>query len=467
MKKITLALFLATTVAAVAQQVPLDTQFTTGTGPDESVLAVRQLADGKILIAGNFFNYNGNVAGRIARLNSDGTYDSSFTTNAAGPVEAMLTEEDGKFLITQSSGGGLYRYNADGTIDTSFTRITFGGYGPYRLVKQGDKYIVAGDFTIYSNAGVLYTNVARLNYDGTLDTTFAQTQLFNTTYVQVLAEPNGKIILAGAFSYFNNIAVPNIIRLNADGSLDTTFNAGTGTAGTIRGMAVQPDGKYIISGTFESFNGVAKHLNARLNTDGSLDTTFNYTSTIGLPEDGIMGYDIIVQPDGKILVGGMFNDAMEDIEGNPDGSVPVYLSRLNEDGSTDDTFIAPFDGTVFDLEVQDDGKLLVGGWFRNYDGQPQMSLARLDYNALNTTGFQKALFTMYPNPVTNILTIMGKDLNSANATVTVTDVLGKQIYSAAHNAAAMQVDMSGYNNGIYFIKIEANGTLFTQKILKN
>jgi len=467
MKKIILTVLLTGTTATFAQQIALDPTFTTGTGPDNSVLAVEQLANGKVLIAGDFFDYNGNAVNRIARLNADGTYDATFTVSLSNPVEAMLVETDGKFLITQGYGGGLYRFNEDGSADSTFTPVDFGGYGPYRVVKQGNKYIVAGDFTVYSTTGTQYSDLVRLNYDGTLDTTFAQTQLYENSYVQVLVQPDNKIIVAGMFTYFNNDAVPNIIRLNENGSLDTTFNAGTGAAGFIRAVAIQPDGKYILSGSFESFNGVAKHLNARLNSDGSIDDTFNYTTTVGLPEDGIMGNEIFVQPDGRILVGGSFKDAMFDIEGTPDGSVPVYLCRLNSDGSTDDTFTAPLDDSIFAFDVQTDGKLLIGGWFRNYNGEPQKSLARLEYNALSVKNAALQVFTVYPNPVSGKLTIDAKNLNLANATITLTDVSGKQIYSAEHTAANMQVDMSGYNKGIYFIKLQANGEVFTQKVIKN
>jgi uncharacterized delta-60 repeat protein len=467
MKKIILTLFLISAIPVFAQQVALDPEFITGTGPDQTVTNVKQLPDGKILIAGDFFNYNGTAAGRIARLNADGSIDETFTLNLGSPVEATFVDENGKFIATQQFGGPLRRYNSDGGIDADFNTPSFSGNGPYRIAKQGDKYIVAGDFDVYSSTGVQYTDIARLNADGTLDITFNQTRLFDNSYVNMLVQPDGKIMIMGAFAYFNTDAVPNIIRLNENGSLDPTFNAGTGAAGAIRAIAMQPDGKYIISGTFESFNGVAKHLNTRLNSDGSLDNTFNYTTTVGLPEDGVVGYKIFVQPNGKILIGGAFKDAMQDIEGTPDGSVPVYLTLLNTDGSTDDSFTAPFDDSVFSFDVQDDGKLLVGGWFRNYNGQPQKSLARLNYNALSTPVFNKSAFTVYPNPVSGQLNIDLNNESSVNAVVTILDVLGKQVYNAIHNDINMTIDMSGYNNGIYFLRLQSSGNVYTKKIIKN
>ena len=466
MKKIILTVLLTSAFAVFAQQATLDPTFTVGTGPDYSVTNIKQLADGKILIAGDFSNYNGNEANRIARLNADGSYDATFTTSLSGPVEALLVDTDGEFLVTEQYGG-LKRFNADGSADATFNRPALGGYGPYRVAKQGDKYIVAGDFTIYSPAGVLYSDIARLNHDGTLDTTFAGAELFGNSFVQILVQPDNKIILAGNFTHYNINAVPNIIRLTENGVLDTTFNAGAGAAGIIQAVAMQPDGKYIISGGFESVNGVAKHLNARLNNDGSVDSAFNYTTTVGLPEDGVIAYDIFIQNNGKILLGGSFRDAMIDIEGTPDGSVPVFLTLLNADGSTDDTFTAPFNQTVFALDIQTDGKVLVGGTFTQYDGAPQKSLARLDHNALAVNNYAQSVFMVYPNPVSGKLTINAENLNLANATITITNVLGKQMYNAVHSTTNLQVDMAGYANGIYFVKLQANGKVFTQKIIKN
>jgi uncharacterized delta-60 repeat protein len=467
MKKIILTILLACTVTAFSQEPALDPNFNVGSGADSWISNTKQLEDGKILIAGDFLNYDGNIANRIARLNADGSFDPTFVLNLFSSVEAMLVEEDGKIVVTQLFGG-IYRYNADGTEDTSFSRTVFRGEGFYRLLKQGGKYIVAGNFSVYDPIGNTgYNNLARLNYDGTLDTTFTPTAFGETNFLSLFVQPDGKIVMTGAFDYYNGNTVPNVIRLDENGSLDTTFNAGTGAAGTVRTVAMQPDGKYIISGTFESFNGVAKHLNARLNSDGSLDNTFNYTTTVGLPEDGVVGYKIFVQPNGKILIGGAFKDAMYDIEGTPDGSVPVYLTLLNTDGSTDDSFTVPFDDSVFSFDVQDDGKLLVGGWFRNYNGQPQKSLARLNYNALFTHAFDKPTVTVYPNPVSGQLSIDLNDASSVNAIVTITDVLGKQVYNTIHNDINMTVDMSAYNTGIYFLKLQSSGKVYTQKIIKN
>ena len=460
-------MFLACGVTAFSQEPALDPDFNVGSGADSWISNIKQLENGKILIAGDFLNYNGNTANRIARLNADGSFDPTFALSLFSSVEAMLVEEDGKIVVTQLFGG-VYRYNADGTEDTSFSRNLFRGEGAYRLLKQGNKYIVAGNFTVYDPvSNTAYNNLVRLNYNGTLDTTFTPTTFGETYLLSLLVQPDGKIVITGAFDYYNGAVVPNIIRLNENGSLDTAFNAGTGALGLIRAIAVQPDGKYILSGQFESFNGVVKHLYVRLNSNGSIDDTFNYTNTIGLPEDGVIGFKIFVQPDGKILTGGFFKDAMYDLGGTTDGSVPQYLARLNADGSSDDTFSVPLDDNVYAIEIQDDGKLLVGGWFRNYNGQPQKSLARLNYDALATAEFKKPAFTVYPNPVSNLLTIDTHDLNSANATITLTDVLGKQVYSAQHNAAALQIDMSVYNSGVYFIKVEAKGKLFIQKVVKN
>lgn len=129
-----------------------------------------------------------------------------------------------------------------------------------------------------------------------------------------------KILIAGQFSSYNGTQREGIARLNADGSLDETFNPGIGANGTVSTISIQADGKIIIGGFFTSYNGFARNRIARLNPDGSLDHTFNP----GLGADGSI-YVSTIKTGGKIFIGGAFNSY--------NGTQRNYFACLNPDGS--------------------------------------------------------------------------------------------------------------------------------------
>jgi uncharacterized delta-60 repeat protein len=135
---------------------------------------------------------------------------------------------------------------------------------------------------------------------------------------------DGKILVGGWFTNMNGTSVNHIARLNVDGSLDTTFNIGTGFDSDVMSSNLQSDGKILVCGHFSTFNGTPMNLIARLNSDGTLDQAFN----IGANGGYILTNEI--QPDGKILVGGYFTTS--------DGVSVKGVTRLNPDGSADPTF---------------------------------------------------------------------------------------------------------------------------------
>jgi uncharacterized delta-60 repeat protein len=162
---------------------------------------------------------------------------------------------------------------------------------------------VGGDFTKYN--GIETSYLVRLNSDGSLDNTFSQEGigLLNNSVNTIGLQSDGKILIAGYFTY-NEIDGIRIARLNSDGSLDETFSqTGTGLNGSVKSIVIQPNGKILVAGYFISYNGVARSHIARLNSDGSLDTTFSQEGT-GLNDDA---YSIELQPNGKILVAGYFS----------------------------------------------------------------------------------------------------------------------------------------------------------------
>jgi uncharacterized delta-60 repeat protein len=201
------------------------------------------------------------------------------------------------------------------------------------------KYLVAGAFTTYN--GVTANRIARLNYDGSLDTTFNTLNGLGSVGYCVIALSSGKYMVSGAFTTFNGATANRIIRLNSNGSKDTSFVYGTGFNQQIWSLIEQGDGKVLAGGIVSSYNGTACKEIVRLNTDGTLDNTFSIGT--GLSTGGNI-YDMKFTPEGKILIGGHFTT----INGIP----AKRMALLNSDGSVDTSF-SPYgvDNPVYSVEM--------------------------------------------------------------------------------------------------------------------
>jgi uncharacterized delta-60 repeat protein len=367
----------------------LDTGFlNTGTGVDGQVTAIGLQPDGKIIIGGGFNTYNGTARKGIARINTDGSLDTGFLATGTGVnqgVTALALQPDGKIIIggyfTTYNGtarNNIARLNADGSLDTGFLNTGAGAESGVRAItRQSDgKIIIGGEFTAYN--GTARDRIARLNADGSLDTGFLNTGTGADIFLDAIAlQPDGKILIGGLFTTYNGTARNNIARLNANGSLDTNFDPGTGANRRVNVVALQPDGKILIGGEFVTYNGVGRNDVARLNTNGSLDTGFLNTGT-GVGGEVIA---IAVQPDGKILIGGEF--------ATYNGTARKGIARLNADGSLDTNFNpgTGVDNYVDAIALQSDGKIIIGGRFTTYNGTNRSSIARLNADGSLDTGF--------------------------------------------------------------------------------
>ena len=139
-----------------------------------------------------------------------------------------------------------------------------------------------------------------MNTDGTLDTGFAIGSGTNGIVQSITFQPDGKILIGGNFTIYNGIAKQNLVRLNSDGTIDTSFNIGGSGAngtGSLYGIAIQPDGKIIIGGNFISYNGTARGYIARLHSNGTLDAS--YATGVGANSSV---YGMTLQTDGKVLI---------------------------------------------------------------------------------------------------------------------------------------------------------------------
>ncbi|MBW8051254.1 MAG: T9SS type A sorting domain-containing protein, partial [Cytophagales bacterium] len=353
----------------------LDSTFTVGTGADWTVETTSIQSDGKIIIGGSFTSYNGTARNRIARLNANGTLDSTFTvgTGANGAVRTTSIQSDGKIIIggnfTSYNGTArnkIARLNADGTLDGTFTVGTGADSRVYTTSIQSDgKIIIGGQFTSYN--GTARNRIARLNADGTLDSTFTVGTGASSWVYTTSIQSDGKIIIGGQFTSYNGTVRNRIARLNTDGTLDSTFTVGTGASSIVRTTSIQSDGKIIIGGNFTSYNGTARNHIARLNADGTLDGTF----TVGTGASSDV-YTTSIQSDGKIIMGGGFTSY--------NGTARNRIARINADGTLDGTFTVGTGAntSVLTTSIQSDGKIIIGGWFTSYNGTARNRIARLN-----------------------------------------------------------------------------------------
>ena len=328
--------------------------------------------DGKILAGGRFDFYNGTQEKAIIRLNTDGTKDTSFNqiTSFDGVVMSFSQLSDGKTIV----GGGFVSYkgkvmnniarlNSDASEDITFDLGTGFSSVVNSVVTQSDgKILVGGDFSRFN--GQIEKKFIRLNADGTKDTSFLTGTGFDNIVNTIVVQPDGKILVGGSFNQYNNVSVGKIIRLNSDGTIDTTFSAGAGVDSSVFSIVVQPDGKILVGGNFSYYNLTTTYAMIRLNADGSRDMTFDTQSLFAFLDSV---HTIVLQNDGKIIVGGDFTN---------------NIVRLNPDGSKDLTFNigTGFDSYVLAIALQYDGKIIIGGYFKifNNDAYHNVRIIRLN-----------------------------------------------------------------------------------------
>jgi uncharacterized delta-60 repeat protein len=402
-----------------------------------AVLSTVIQPDGKIIIAGDYENVNGLYRTGIARLNADGTTDPTFNppeflTQSINPVYGSINkiglQADGKIIVggrfsVAGQPRGLVRLNADGSLDAAFFNSA---------VLENVRGV--GDFFIYPNGQILFTGsrfngtsesptFTRINADGSLDlqngyvvfkiavqsdgkivahaqgptlirydADFSVDNTFQTSSLgplnDLVIQPDGKLVLGGNFTSINGFTVNRLARINPNGTVDTSFNVGTaGANNAVNVVRIQPNGKIFIGGEFTSFNGVSVNRAALLNTDGTRDSSFN----AALVAPNLFVNDIDVQSDGKVLI-----------------SHGASIARLEANGSLDASFaprVATV-GIVYDTAVQPDGKILVGGWFNLANTKTTTNIARFDAdgnvdNSFNPpVGLQSMIFraiAIHPN----------------------------------------------------------------------
>ena len=272
----------------------VNNSFVYGIGFDSTVFAIAIQSDNKILVGGGFGSYDGTPASQIIRLNTDGSVDTSFVygTGFDNGVNPIAIQSDGKIVVggnfSSYNGTGanyIIRLNSNGSVDSSFVYGTgFNNTVNYIAIQSDDKILVVGGFTTYNGTGA--NRIIRLNSDGSIDTSFVYGTGFNNPIVLSIAiQSDGKILVGGGFTTYNGTGANGIIRLNTDGSIDTSFVYGTGFDSYIFPIAIQSDGKIVVGGYFTSYNGIGANYIVSLNNN-----TISYTIS-----GGSVDYNFFVQ----------------------------------------------------------------------------------------------------------------------------------------------------------------------------
>jgi uncharacterized delta-60 repeat protein len=397
-------------------------------------------SDGKIVVVGAAFN-SSNEDLLVARYNSDGSLDTTF--NGTGEVlnafsyqfiyaSSVAIQSDGKIVVvgqgeTVTNGnsytfdGLVLRYNSDGSPDT-----TFNGTGEVLTNDNSVSFFETG-VAIQSDGRIVVADgrgiLRRYNADGSPDATFDNTRvrrinntlvrlgpgIFNELFGGVAVQSDGKIVEVGTTD-----SEMTVERFNSDGSGDATFNGNgqhfidfgglySGSNGS-HDLAIQSDGKIVVGGTDTTAVGpatVQSFAVARLNSDGSLDATFNGTGEVTTSfgnYNNDAAYAVALQPDGRIVVAGYTADASFTYQ-------HFALAQYNPDGSLDTTFngtgqvVTDVGGgfsAAVSMAIQSDDSIVATGYGANDGTTNSIALARyLDPLTFSTATLQQ--YVQYNN----------------------------------------------------------------------
>jgi uncharacterized delta-60 repeat protein len=337
----------------------------------------------KLVVVGDFKIYNGASRRGIVRFTQTGILDTTLDPGAgfasllnSNRPRDVKQQADGKYVVVGNYGNyqgvshnGIVRINYDGSRDTTFNVGTgFTGLALQVRILPSGNILVGGVMTAYSGTNI--SRLCRLLPTGQLDTTFNNSTISAGTITKIVVNNDGTIYVGGGFSISGR---NNLILLNADGSYNPSlpFNAAnSGFGGFVFDFEVLPDGKLIVVGDMTTFGGVNIPRGIiRLNSNGTTDTSF--TSL------GFSNYvnEVIVQGSKYICVG---------FYGNYGTNATNQVARINGDGSYDPTWFSgtfvnnfPLDTIIHIIELQD-GSIMVAGQFDRYDSFDTQGLVKMD-----------------------------------------------------------------------------------------
>ncbi len=360
----------------------------TGAPVLSAVWSVLPLRNGQVLVGGPFEQVEGLEWAHLARLNPDGSLDRTFTARPNHPVRAMIEQPDGRILIAGEFNAvnnefrdRVARLEPDGSLDPNFpVRLGLNGIMQALALQPDGKVILGGAFHVPRNDAPWIHNIIRLETNGLVDFTFDPgTNLFAvniaSNFVRTVAVlPDGRIMAGGSFSRAAQSSRNYLARLLPDGSVDTTFGVEEmlGPGGAVYAMAVQADGLLVIGGSFTNVHGVARTNLARLLPDGSLDESFRPQAIPG----GWLINALAVDPGGRVLT----VHSSPEFNGNFSNS---RVFRFDASGRIESNQMSGFVfrggnyAGISTLAPKEDGGTFIGGTFDIIDGVTRRRVALL------------------------------------------------------------------------------------------
>lgn len=382
--------------------------YNTGVGFDSSVYSLSKDSTGKIICAGSINSYNGTaVSYGITRLTSSLSIDPTFSSSTSfdNVVYSVATDSNNKLYC----GGAFFYYGVDlvpslvrlnnnGSIDNTFNVGSgFDNYIWVVKVLSNGKVLVGGAFTTYRGA-TCTQGIVRLNSNGSLDTTFTGGTGVNGNVNTIEIDSNGKYVIGGSFTSYSGVTSNRILRINSDGSIDNTFVIGTGFNSIVWKVLIDSLNSIYAVGQFIDYSGVTNYRIAKLLSNGSLDTTF-VNSGFTYPGSYYL-YDIEFDNNNNLLVGGNYNSY---------GSSSIYCISMLSTGGILNTSFNPSPGlkntnilssVIYTILPLDGSNILVGGQFSNWNSYNMNRLASLNYDGTNNpmftigTGFNTAVYSL-------------------------------------------------------------------------
>ena len=525
-KLIPIIILLFSTNFSFSQGLVLDNSFgtngmvTTAFGISECQMSSLTIqSDNKIIACGSSYNGLTNQI-VLSRYSTNGSLDNTFGNDGKviTPLGTGLENENnsvailnnGKILVAGGTGNatsgidfGIVRYNSNGTLDTSFgtNGIVISDFnsetniGRSMKVLSDNKFIIGGSLNVSSSGNYPNFVIAKYNENDTLDTTFGNSGYtsinFGTISNNLLVsedslscleiQADGKIV-AGGFTYYNQSDFV-LVRLNSNGSLDTSFGANGrvitdfGAGEEIRSIQILANGEIIASGNYY-FNSDSNQriAIAKYNANGSLDTAFG---TAGKTLFDINSNQEVfvnsteLQSDNKLFVTGFVLNTDADF----------FIIRCNTDGTLDKSFgvngVQVIDSGVnegaFTSITQPDGKIIIGGGISFTETTLDFILMRFLEPTLvtNSFGMSQNNFSAYPNPFTNSINLTFSLFKNENLTIDLVDANGRiiqnlskeKVFSSGNNS--LNLDLPEIlSKGIYFLKISNGFENNTIKIIK-
>ena len=360
-------------------------------------------ATGQVFVAGEFMHPSQPGGTPLAMFDTD-LSPAGLMSGVTGVFYSLHLQPNGGVIFAGSalaSGAGystqhVGRLHPDGTLDTSFEANAFVGTASLPAlgiaVQPDNKILAGGMFTTVNGAPREY--LVRLEADGGLDNTFdiglndpsrVDTQFAPSIITAIAVQADGRIVTAGSSFYFGNRMRRGMARFMPDGALDNGYNPGLGASDPVRALARRPDGRIIVGGDFMAIGDSARGCIAQVLPDGTVDPLFPSGAGVGrapFAEGSVSCLDL--RPDGSLLVGGRFLR----FHGQP----VTHLVRLLPEGALDPDFQQPvINGAVESIAVQPDGRILIGGAFSTVQGEPRRRVARLLPNGALDTDFDPGL----------------------------------------------------------------------------